>query len=72
MTVLSGAECVKALRRVGYTKLRQRGSHVRMHCPGRRPVTVPLHGTVPRGTLRSILRLAGVAPGELVGSARVA
>lgn len=68
MTVLSGAECVKALRRVGYTKRRQGGSHVRMHCPGRKPVTVPLHATVPRGTLRSILRLAGVRPGEFVTS----
>lgn len=66
LPVISGADCVKALGHLGYTKLRQRGSHVRLTCPGRSPVTVPLHATLDRGTLRSILRTAEVTPDELV------
>ena len=58
MTVVSGAECVKALRRVGYTELRQRGSHVRMHCPGRGPVTV-------RSTARCRVEHCGPSCGSL-------
>ena len=56
LPVLSGAECIAALAKVGYRPVRQKGSHVRLAAPGRRPVTVPLHDELDRGTLRSILR----------------
>ncbi|WP_424670783.1 type II toxin-antitoxin system HicA family toxin [Candidatus Binatus sp.] len=36
--------------------MRQKGSHVRLVCEGRNPVTVPMHPTLDRGTLRAIIR----------------
>lgn len=56
LPVISGADCIRTLRRIGYVELRRRGSHVRLGCEGRPPVTVPLHRTLDRGTLRRIIR----------------
>lgn len=73
LPVVSGATCIAALECIGYRAVRQKGSHVRLHCVGRLPVTVPLHAELDRGTLRSILRTAGVQPNdfrELVGGSR--
>ena len=64
LPVVSGATCIVALERIGYAVVRQKGSHVRLHCPGRPPVTVPLHDELDRGTLRAILRTAGVDPDD--------
>jgi len=36
-------QCIAALSRLGNAKTRQGGSHVRLKCPGRSPLTVPLH-----------------------------
>lgn len=66
LPVCSGAEVVQALERVGYRVVRTQGSHVRLNCPGRPPVTVPLHRELDRGTLRSILRQAQLTPEEFV------
>ena len=41
--LVSGRECVAALARLGYVRTRQRGSHVRLECKGRAPLTVPMH-----------------------------
>ena len=54
--LISGAQCIAALAKIGYVKVGQKGSHVRLSCAGRAPVTVPLHSELDRGTLRSILR----------------
>lgn len=56
LPIISGAECVAALERLGYAVVGQKGSHVRLHCDGRGPVTVPMHRELKRGTLRSIVR----------------
>lgn len=64
LPVISGAACIAALAKVGYTVLRQKGSHVRLVCAGRSPVTVPLHPELDRGTLRSIIRTAEVSVEE--------
>ena len=66
LPVVSGAACIKALERVGYLVVRQKGSHAWLECPGRPSVPVPLHKTLDRGTLRSILRVTGVAVEEFV------
>jgi len=55
----SGSDVVKALERLGYQKARQTGSHVQL-ARGDRHVTVPAHGSVAPGTLRNILRQAGI------------
>lgn len=57
--ILSGAEIVKALERLGFIRVRSRGSHVVMQRGGHGCV-VPLHKEVKRGTLGSIVRQSGV------------
>lgn len=61
MPVVSGHEAVKALQRLGFTALRTKGSHVFLARDD--PfvgVTVPLHRDLDRGTLRAIIRSAGL------------
>ena len=66
LPVISGNACITALAKLGYTIVRQKGSHVRLACAGRSPVTVPLHGQLDRGTLRSILRTAEISVDDFV------
>ena len=64
LPVISGEECILALERLGYYVARRRGSHYRLRCPGRKPVTVPRHPELDRGTLRAIIRAAGLSVEE--------
>ncbi len=57
---------MQALVKLGYVELRQKGSPVRLACPGRSPLTVPLHDQLDRGTPRSIIRTADVSVEEFV------
>jgi predicted RNA binding protein YcfA (HicA-like mRNA interferase family) len=54
--ILLGSAIVKALANVGYCEVRQRGSHIRPSCAGKRSITVPDHKVVGRGLLKKILR----------------
>ncbi|MFN4034261.1 MAG: type II toxin-antitoxin system HicA family toxin [Fimbriimonadales bacterium] len=68
LPVISGRECVKALRKAGFVLARQRGSHMvlyREEPPAQ--VTVPDHKELDRGTLRSIIRQAGLSVEEFTG-----
>jgi predicted RNA binding protein YcfA (HicA-like mRNA interferase family) len=62
---LSGAEVVRALERVGFAVVSQRGSHRKLRHPDGRVVIVPMHRELASGTLASILRQAGLSPAEL-------
>ena len=64
LPVISGTACIAALSKLGYTILRQKGSHVRLVCPSRPPVTVPMHDELDRGTLRSIIRTVEISVEE--------
>ncbi len=66
LPVISGAECVAAIGKLGYRVLRQKGSHVRLVAAGRSPVTVPMHTELDRGTLRSIIRTVDVSVEEFL------
>jgi predicted RNA binding protein YcfA (HicA-like mRNA interferase family) len=66
LPVISGQDCVKALNRLGYRNARQKGSHVRLVCEDRNPVTVPMHLTLDRGTLRAIIRTVEITVDEFV------
>jgi predicted RNA binding protein YcfA (HicA-like mRNA interferase family) len=66
LPVVGGADVVRALGRVGFVRVRQKGSHVQLHNPDGRLVTVPMHDELARGTLRSVLRQAGITVEELV------
>jgi len=64
---VTGREIVRALGRLGWVTVAQKGSHAQLKHPDRGGrVTVPLHGgeTVGPGLLRSILTQAGVTADE--------
>ena len=69
LPLISGAEMIKILNRKGYTQIRTRGSHVRLHPPdslaNAKKVTVPLHKQLKRGTLFSIMKDACLALEDL-------
>jgi len=63
---ISGREVVKALRKIGYEHDRQRGSHIvlRQSFQPYRRITVPDHEEIAKGTLRTIIREAGLTVDE--------
>jgi len=64
---LSGREVIRALERLGFEQVRQRGSHVvlkRQTPEGVSGCVVPLHRELATGTLRGILKQAGVTVDE--------
>jgi predicted RNA binding protein YcfA (HicA-like mRNA interferase family) len=66
---VSGWEAIRALERLGFGQVRQRGSHVvlKKQTPeGAVGCVVPLHRELAIGTLRSILRQAGVTREEFI------
>lgn len=65
LPVLSGADVIKALELLGFTQVRQRGSHVVLR-RGETGTVVPLHREVKIGTLAGILRQAGVTQDEFL------
>jgi len=68
---LSGTRVVKALERLGFVALRQRGSHMvlaRGDGDERRGCVVPLHRELAEGTTRGILKQAGVTVEEFMGA----
>lgn len=66
--VLSGAEVVKALERLGFRQVRQKGSHVVMR-RGDQGCVVPLHRVVKTGTLAGLVRQARLSPVEFLDAA---
>lgn len=64
---VSGSECIRALGKVGFYFKRQESSHVilRRDDPFAQ-VSVPLHKEPDRGTLRAIMRQAGLSVDEFV------
>lgn len=62
-------DVVRVLERLGFETWRQKGSHLTMYrTVDRRVLTVLMHFAkdVPRGTLRTIIREAGLSVGEFV------
>lgn len=70
LPALRSREVVRLLEKSGYVKWRQKGSHLTLYrAADRRALTVPLHfaKTVPKGTLRAIIKQAGLTPEEFLG-----
>ena len=66
---VSGREAIRALERLGFEQVRQRGSHVvlKKRTPeGAVGCVVPLHPELAIGTLRGILKQAGVTADEFM------
>ena len=66
LPVVSGPKLIRALQRLGYTIRDQEGSHVHLRHPTRRPLTVPNHKEIARGTLRAIIKQTALTLEELV------
>ena len=70
LPVLTGDQVIKILQKAGFTISRQRGSHVQMRReepPPARTVPVPSgKKSLPRGTLRAIIRQAGLTREEFL------
>jgi len=68
LPVVSGLEVAKALAKIGYEVDHQTGSHLilrQKECPHRR-ITVPMHREIAKGTLRAIIRQAGLTVEEFI------
>ena len=57
LPVLRPHEIIRALEKLGFHYVSQRGSH-RKYTDGTHVVIIPMHDTVAKGTLRSILVMA--------------
>ncbi len=65
LPVLSGSETVRNFERFGWNVARQRGSHIVMTKSGEMTtLSIPNHPTVAKGTLRSLIRSAGLTVAE--------
>jgi predicted RNA binding protein YcfA (HicA-like mRNA interferase family) len=62
LPVVSGSEAVKALERLGYEFDEQHGNHIilRHANPPHRRLSVPNHKELAKGTLRALIREAGL------------
>ena len=67
LPVISGLAAIKAFSRYGFLKTRQTGSHVIMVKHGLDvTLSVPLHDPIKRGTLRRLIRDAGLSVDEFI------
>ena len=64
---ISGAKAGKALERLGFVFVRQRGSHAILRRKDRGCV-VPMHREINPWTLNGVLKQAGVEPDEFLKS----
>ena len=71
LPMISGRKCVRALEQAGFYLKRQTGSHLilRRDEPFAQ-VVVPDHRVLDRGTLRAIIRQAGLSVDEFVNLLR--
>ncbi len=65
--IISSKDAIKALGKLGYRVVRQKGSHIRLHCPGRPPATVPAKGELSIKTAGYIIKQAGLTTEEFLG-----
>jgi len=68
LPVVSGRDFAKALAKVGYLHDHQKGSHIilRHQDPPHRRITIPDHKEIAKGTLKNIIREAGLTLEELL------
>lgn len=66
LPIVSGRQLCRALAKIGYDEDHQTGSHIilRNQAPPHRRLTIPDHKEIAKGTLRSIVRQAGLTLDE--------
>ena len=67
LPALSGRGVVRGLQRLGFERIGQRGSHIKLR-KGQLTVIVPDHREVRRGTLSSILKMANVTVEDILNA----
>ena len=68
LPVVSGREAVRAFSQIGYELDHQTGSHMilRQRVTPHRRLTVPAHRELAKGTLRALIRQAGLSVDDFV------
>ena len=66
LPVCSGREAVAAFGRMGYVLDHQTGSHMILRHASQRRLTVPDHRELAKGTLRSLIREAGITVDQFI------
>lgn len=67
LPVISGSAAVRVFERAGWRRERQSGSHIILTKPGFAVnLSVPDHRAVKRGTLRTLIRRAGLTVDQFV------
>lgn len=67
LPVLSGRKVVRAFEQLGWQVARQRGSHIILVKDGEiATLSVPDHKEIAKGTLRSLIRTAGITVEEFL------
>jgi len=66
LPVVSCNDVIKALAKVGYYVRDQKGSHIHLRHPYRKPLTIPHHDTIARGTLRAIIKATELSREEFM------
>ncbi|HEY1371148.1 MAG TPA: type II toxin-antitoxin system HicA family toxin [Candidatus Binatia bacterium] len=66
LPVISGRDAVKAFQKIGFVFYRQKGSHMILYNPNGRHLSVPDHKELDRGTLRGLIRGAGISVEQFV------
>ncbi len=67
LPVISGKQCIKALTKINFVVHSQKGSHIILvRKQPKTRLSVPNHKELDRGTLRSIIRQAGLTVDEFI------
>ncbi len=66
LPVVSGKDVIKALSKIGYYVRDQKGGHIHLRHPYRKPLTIPYHDEIARGTLRVIIKDADLTVKEFM------
>jgi predicted RNA binding protein YcfA (HicA-like mRNA interferase family) len=66
LPVCSGQDAIRAFQKLGYQLDHQTGSHIILRHPQMRRLTVPNHRELAKGTLRALIREAGLTKEEFV------
>ncbi|MBI2405184.1 type II toxin-antitoxin system HicA family toxin [Candidatus Gottesmanbacteria bacterium] len=62
LPVVSAAQVVKALKKIGFREVSQKGSHIKVKHPDARIAIVPNHKVIKKGTLKKgILNPLGIS-----------
>lgn len=67
LPVVAGSELVKALKKIGFSKISQKGSHIKLQHPDGRVAIISQHKEIKKGTLKKgILNPLGISVKELI------